>query len=105
MILESPGVHAVVNHLRFAKPLSPETVETIRRDAVPLVRDAGALGLYVVAPEDDHLILVILFADAEAANEAAKTVGGPWMREHIVPLLGAPTERSLGEVLAWFATD
>jgi len=27
-------------------------------------------------------------------------VGGPWMREHIRPLLAGDTERSVGEVIA-----
>ena len=30
----------------------------------------------------------------------AREVGGPWMREHIRPLLAGDTARSVGEVIA-----
>lgn len=34
------------------------------------------------------------------ADRMAREVGGPWMREHVRPLLVGDTERSLGEVIA-----
>jgi hypothetical protein len=46
------------------------------------------------------LILILDFADAEDADRIAREVGGPWMREHIRPLLARDTERSVGEVIA-----
>jgi hypothetical protein len=41
-----------------------------------------------------------MFATAEDADRIAREVGGPWMREHIRPLLARDTERSVGEVIA-----
>jgi len=55
---------------------------------------------HIVRVDDRHLILLLLFAEAEDANRIAREVGGPWMREHIVPLLAGDTERSVGEVVA-----
>jgi len=34
------------------------------------------------------------------ADRVAQDVGGPWMRQHILPLLARGPERSAGEVVA-----
>ena len=65
-----------------------------------LVVDAGGLGAQVTKVDDRHLILILEFRTAEDADRIAREVGGPWMREHIVPQLAGGTERSLGEVIA-----
>jgi hypothetical protein len=41
-----------------------------------------------------------MFALPEDADRVSREVGGPWMRENIVPLLARDTERSVGEVIA-----
>jgi hypothetical protein len=92
-------VHVVVNHLRLREPLSRETEEAVRQ-AVHLVVDAGGLGARVARVDEKHLILILEFATAQDADRIAREVGGPWMREHIVPLLAGDTERSVGEVIA-----
>ena len=91
-------MHVVVNHLRLREPVSPETVETVRQ-AVHLVVDAGGLGARVVKVDETHLIPILDFSSAEDADRIAREVGGPWMREHIVPLLAGDTERSVGELI------
>jgi hypothetical protein len=70
------------------------------RDGLQLVIDAGGFSGRVVKVDDRHLILLLDFASAEDADRAAREAGGPWMREHIGPLLSGGTERSLGEVVA-----
>lgn len=92
-------MHIVVNHLHLSEPV-PETILEATREAVQLVVDAGGLAAHVVKVDDTHLILVLQFASAEDADRIARKVGGPWMREHIVPLLADGTERSVGEVVA-----
>jgi hypothetical protein len=49
---------------------------------------------------DTHLILLLDFRSAEDADRIAREIGGPWMREHVVPLLARNTERSVGAVIA-----
>jgi len=49
--------------------------------------------------DDTHLILILDFASAGEADRIASEVGGPWMREHVIPLLARGPERSVGEVL------
>jgi hypothetical protein len=93
-------VHIVVNHLHLREPASEATLEATR-DAVQRVVDAGGLAARVVRVEERHLILILEFSSAEDADRIAREVGGPWMREHIVPLLAGDTERSVGEVIAW----
>jgi hypothetical protein len=91
-------VHAVVNHLRLREPLPPESLASAEQLGLKLL-DAGGLAYHVVCVDDTHLILVLFFASADDANRVARDVGGPWMNEHVVPLLASPTERSLGEVI------
>ena len=61
---------------------------------------AGALAARVVKGDERHLILMLEFARAGDADRMAREVGGPWMREHVRPLLAGDTERSVGEVIA-----
>ena len=92
-------MHVVVNHLHFRDPVTDTTVEAMC-DGLKLVIDAGGIAARVVEVDDRHLILLLDFRSAEDADRAAREAGGPWMREHIVPLLSGGTERSLGEVIA-----
>ncbi len=92
-------MHVVVNHLRFRDPVGDATVEAMR-EALHLVVDAGGSAARVVRVDSTHLILLLDFPSAEEADRVAREVGGPWMREHIVPLLADGTERSVGEVIA-----
>ena len=89
----------VVNHLHLTRPLTDET-EQACREIVPLIRNAGASAAQVVRVDDTHLVLILEFASAEDADRVATDVGGPWMREHILPLLARGPERSVGEVIA-----
>jgi hypothetical protein len=92
-------MYVVVNHLHFRDPVTDTTVEAAR-DAVQQVVDAGALAARVIKVEDTHLILLLDFPSSEEADRVSREIGGPWMREHIVPLLARGTERSVGEVIA-----
>ena len=92
-------MHVVINHLRLRDPVADTTVQAARA-GMRLVVDAGALAARVAKVDERHLILILKFAGAEDADRIAREVGGPWMREHIRPLLAGDTERSLGEVIA-----
>jgi hypothetical protein len=92
-------VHVVVNHLRLSEPVREATVEAAQ-DALQLVVDAGGLAAHVAKVDETHLMLILEFSTAEDADRIAREVGGPWMREHISPLLARETERYVGEVIA-----
>jgi len=98
-VTASAPVHVVINHLRLRDPVSEATNEAVR-EAVRLVVDAGALAARVAKADETHLILILDFSTAEDADRIAREVGGPWMRENIVPLLASDTVRSVGEVIA-----
>jgi hypothetical protein len=89
----------VVNHLHLSDPLTEETAQAFL-DFMPRVVGAGATAAQVIRVDDTHLVLILEFISAEDADRVASEVGGPWMREHIVPLLGRGPERSVGEVVA-----
>lgn len=92
-------VTVVVNHLRFSDPLTDDTVRACR-DIVPRIVAAGAAAAQVLRIDDTHVVLILDFASAADADRVAQEVGGPWMREHILPLLAQGPERSVGEVIA-----
>lgn len=89
----------VVNQLHFRDPATEATLQACQ-DAVRGVVDAGATAARVLKVDDTHLILLLEFPSLDEANRVAQEVGGPWMREHIVPLLAEGTERSVGVVVA-----
>ena len=92
-------MYVVINHLRLRDPVADVTVQAAQ-EVVQLVVDAGALAARVAKVDVTHLILSLDFATAEDADRIAREVGGPWMREHIRPLLAVDTERSVAEVIA-----
>jgi hypothetical protein len=92
-------VHVVVNHLHLRDPLTEDTAAAAR-DAVRAVVEAGGLAASVAKVDERHLVLILEFESAEDADRIAREVGGPWMREHVVPLLARDTDRSVGEVIA-----
>jgi hypothetical protein len=62
--------------------------------------DAGAAAARVVRVDDTHLVLILDLASVKDADRVATDVGGPWMRERILPVLARGPQRSIGEVSA-----
>jgi hypothetical protein len=92
-------MHVVINHLHFRDPVTDTTVEAFQ-SAVRQMIDAGGLAARVAKVDDTHLILLLDFHSPEDADRIAREIGGPWMRDNVVPLLDGDTERSVGEVIA-----
>jgi hypothetical protein len=92
-------MHVVINHLRLRDPVTDATVEAAR-EGMQLVVEGGALAARMAKVDERHLILILEFATAEDAGRVAREIGGPWMNEHIRPLLAGDTARSVGEVIA-----
>jgi hypothetical protein len=92
-------VAVVINHLHLAEPIGDETVQSFR-SIVPRIVNGGASAAQAVQVDATHIVLILEFASAEDADRVASEIGGPWMREHIIPLLSRGPERSVGEVIA-----
>jgi hypothetical protein len=88
----------VVNHLHFRDPVTDATVTALGEAAQRIV-EAGGLAARVVSVTDTHLILLLDFRSAEDADRVSRDVGGAFMREHVLPLLGRDTDRSIGHVI------
>jgi hypothetical protein len=84
--------------LSFKEPIPESTIDAAK-DAARVVGEAGG-EFRLVKVDHRHAILVLGFSDAEIEERIKSEIGGPWMREHIVPLLDGPPERSSGEVVA-----
>ena len=87
-----------VNHLTFAEPI-PEAVVESAQDAVRAVEQAGG-ECRLVRVDETHAFLLLGFPDADTEERIKNEIGGPWMREHIIPLLASPPERTSGDVVA-----
>jgi hypothetical protein len=92
-------VHVVINHLHLRDPVTDATVRSLG-EGVQGVVDAGGRVAHVAKVDDTHLVLILTFDSPQDADRISREVGGPWMREHIVPLLAGDTERSIGEIVA-----
>jgi hypothetical protein len=92
-------MHVVINHLRLREPVAETTLQAME-EGIQLVIDAGGVAGRVAKVDETHLTLILEFSTAEDADRIAREVGGPWMREHIRPLLDGDTERYVGEVIA-----
>jgi hypothetical protein len=91
-------MHTVVNHLRLSRPVPAEAFAAAEQ-LFPAMQELGCRGFQLLEVADDHAILVLTFDTAEAADAVAEAYGGPWVREHVAPLLTGPTERSVGRVV------
>jgi hypothetical protein len=89
----------VVNHLSLTKPL-PDSVITAAEDVCAQILAAGGHSASVVQVDESHAILVLTFPDLETEERVSSEIGGPWMSEHLVPLLASPPQRSSGVLVA-----
>jgi hypothetical protein len=92
------AVVTVVNHLRLSEPLPDSAVDAFAA-AFPEMQRLGCKAAQLLKVADDHVILVLVFDSSEAAATVSETIGGPLMREHVIPLLASATERSVGEAI------
>jgi hypothetical protein len=97
--LGSSPVRVVVNHLRFKDPLPREVIDAAEEVCQRLV-EAGGLAASLIQVDETHAVLVLTFPDSETEERIKSEIGGPWMKEHVVPLLAGATERSSGAVVA-----
>jgi hypothetical protein len=92
-------LRVVVNHLRFKDPLPKAVIDAAEEVCQRLV-EAGGLAASLIQVDETQAILVLTFPDLETEERIKSEIGGPWMKEHVVPLLAAPTDRSSGVVVA-----
>jgi hypothetical protein len=92
-------MRVVVNHLKFTDAI-PEAVVEPARERLRAIVEAGGLEARLVKVDERHAMLVLVFPDLETEERVKTEIGGPWMRQHIIPLLAGPTERSSGVVVA-----
>jgi hypothetical protein len=93
-------VHFVVNHLSFSEPVDPVTFAAVDDLRPRFEAIDGFEAAHVVQTGEREVVLLIVGRDAETLDRVATEVGSPWMREAVVPLLGAPPQRELGPVIA-----
>lgn len=92
-------MRVVVNHLRLKEPL-PQAVVDAADEVCREITAAGGLAASLTRVDETHVVLVLTFPDAETEERIGSELGGPWMREHVLPLLAGPTDRSSGELIA-----
>ncbi len=86
----------VVNHLHLTIPVD-ELAPTVEREFGPVFRaQPGFERFCLVKAGDDHAIVIIVWADAEAAAAGAAVIGPTLFATHLVPVLAGPQERAVG---------
>lgn len=86
----------VVNHLHLTIPVD-ELAPIVEREFGPVFRaQHGFERFYLVKAADDHAIVIIVWADAEAAAAGAAVIGPSLFATHLIPVLAAPQERAVG---------
>ncbi|SRR5687768_13866478 len=92
---------AVVNVLQLKERPDPSLFERAVEELGPQMRAvAGFQGLHVVQSGEAEIVLIILADTTETLDDIATRIGSPWMLEHVAPLLAAPPQRHLGEIIA-----
>ncbi len=89
----------VVNRLAFKEPIGRAVLDAAD-EAARLLVESGGLSFDFVQTGESHAMLVLAFPDLEVEQRITSEIGGPWMREHIIPLLDGPPQRTSGEVVA-----
>ena len=92
-------MRVVVNHLTFKTAVPAALIDAAEEICQRLV-DAGGTAASLVQVDATHAILVLTFPDLETEERIKTEIGGPWMKEHVLPLLAEPTDRSSGSVVA-----
>lgn len=94
-------MHMVINHLTVSAPPSPDAVVDLQHRAlVEAAAIDGVLDVSLVLVDEHHLVFVIAGETPESLERLSQQVGGPWVQEHLGPLLTGHPERSVGTVLA-----
>jgi hypothetical protein len=89
----------VVNHLHLAIPVD-ELAPLVEREFGPVFRaQPGFERFQLVKAGDDHAIVIIEWTDADAAAAGAAVIGPTLFAEHLIPVLAAPQERSVGPAI------
>lgn len=90
---------AVVNHLHFSKPVD-ELAIAVREEGLGVLSALpGFQDFYFVKTGEDRAIVIIIWQDANSANEGAKVFGPTWFAKNFAPFLASEQQRSGGEVL------
>jgi hypothetical protein len=93
----------VVNHLHLTIPVD-DLVEVVEREFGPAFRARpGFERFHLVKAADDHAIVIIVWADAEAAAAGAAVIGPTLFAEHLIPVLASPQARSIGPAVVTIA--
>ena len=91
-------MRVVVSHVRLQDP-STEALRRAAEEGGRRLVEAGGTSFQLVEVDENHLILVLFFPDLETEERISREVGGPWMREHVLPLLASPPGRSAGDAV------
>jgi hypothetical protein len=93
-------MHAVVNRIRLRAPLDAAALAAAQRDlGARAVQVEGLAAIHVLRIGEGELV-VLVFADDEAALERTCTeMGNTFMREHVMPHADGQPERAIAQVV------
>lgn len=91
---------AVINHLKFTKPVD-EFRDIVFNDGMPfLASHAGFIDFHFVKADEFNAVVIIIWSDAASAQAGAKSFGPTWFARHFKPYLEGEENRTTGEIIA-----
>ena len=92
-------MHAVINHLYLNVPI--ETVrQASEQSLLPILSGIpGFREFDLVQAAEDHLIVILLWENLDAANRGSSVIGPTWFAQNVAPHLKSEQQRSVGEVV------
>jgi len=95
-------VHIVVNHIALQDGVDWAQLESeVEAFNQRVQREHPAFrGASLVRESGGHAIFLVRFADLASLQSISSEVAAPWFSEHFKPLLTAPVDRHVGEIVA-----
>jgi hypothetical protein len=92
-------VFTVVNHLHLTIPID-QIRPTVEREFPPVFDSLpGFRSFSLVQTSPDRAIAIMVWDDAESAQNGGQTIGPGLFAKHVAPYLASEQQRSVGEVV------
>ena len=93
-------MHAVVNHMKLAKPIPDVVFARMQAELMPAARKTpGFIDALCVRIGDEQIVFIALGDSPEAVERMHQEVGGPWIGPNAKPYV-ASVDRKVGPVAA-----
>lgn len=92
-------MHAVVNHMKLARPIDQAVFDRMQSELVPQLRQVdGFHDALCIKIGDDSIVFVVMGVDPAAIDRISQ-VANPWVGTNVRPYV-ASVDRKVGPIVA-----